>query len=300
MSFAGEVKNEICKTQIKQDCCALSELYGFLIFANTFNKNLIKFTTENENIFKRIMALLDRNFGVEPYVSIGEKTGKIIMKIENEEEIHRVLDGFGYDFKYIVKLSINQNIMEEECCIIAFLRGMFLSVGNVSDPTRAYHLDIGSSHLSLCNETVALMLEIGLNPKISARKGHNIIYFKDSQSIEDFLTLISAPVSALKIMEAKVEKELINNINRKVNCENGNIGKTVDAATKQIVLLREVINSKGIEIFPESLHKTINLRMDNPQASIAELAEMEGLTKSGMSHRLRKITTLAQNIKEKL
>ena len=163
--------------------------------------------------------------------------------------------------------------------------------GSVTDPEKRYHLELTTSHLAVSRETYALLLEMGFAPKDTMRTGNQVIYFKQSDYIEDFLTMLGAPVCAMGIMEAKVEKDLRNGVNRRVNCETANLTKVVDAAQEQLAAIRLLQRNGLLETLPAKLRQTAMLRVENPEATLQELAEMTEppLTKSAMNHRMRKI-----------
>lgn len=294
MSFSQNVKDEICKSSTLNECCSISELYGFLLFSNHFYIDEIKINIENINVIERVSLLFRKVFGINPIIlSTGSKT---IISITDKSQLQLIFSEFGYDFKPFVSIHINRNILNDSCCNIAFIKGIFLACGSITNPDKYYHLEIKTVHSKLSAETISVMLDLNMKPKVTKRKNISIIYMKDSTDIEDFLTLISAPVSSLTIMETKVEKELINNINRKVNCETANLSRLVEASMKQIDIISKIIDKYGIEFFPENLHSMVNLRLENPQFSLSELAQIsdEGLSKAGINHRLRKIISLAQ------
>ena len=193
-------------------------------------------------------------------------------------------------------LHVNYGVLEDESCIIAFLRGAFLSGGSVTDPGKRYHLELSTTHYKVGRETHALMLDLDLQPKETERGGSIVLYFKQSDYIEDFLTAIGAPVCAMGIMEARVEKELTNGVNRRVNCETANLTKVVDAAQEQIAAIRLLQRSGRLEQLPQKLQVTAQMRMENPEATLTELSEMmePPVTKSAMNHRMRKLIALSK------
>lgn len=299
MSFSYEVRNEICKAPILNDCCAVAEAYGMLLYANAFTNKEIKIITEKTVIKKRISQLFKKAFNIELCVFESEK-GKYIISIQDSEIIKKIFLKLGYDYKCYITYPLNRNIIEDDCCRAAFLRGTFLVGGAVAAPDKKCHLEIATNHKGLARQVMSLMLDMDFSPKITQRKTNYIIYYKDTQSVEDFLTLIGAPLSSMAIMEAKVEKELRNSVNRQVNCETANLIRSTDAAAKQIVVITKAVNKFGIDIFPKKLQKTVKLRLQNPSASFSELASMSGeeISKPGMSHRIRKIVKIATDYEE--
>jgi len=153
-----------------------------------------------------------------------------------------------------------------------------------------------TDHYNVSRETFSLLLEMGFSPKETARGGNYIIYFKLSSAIEDFLTLIGAPLHAMKLMSAKIEKDVRNSVNRKVNCDTANVSKTVDASAAQLAAIRKIEAAGALDTLPERLRQTAGLRIDNPELSIKELADISTppVTKSCLNHRLRKLMEISK------
>ena len=293
MSFSTEVKNELCRVSMQRACCTRAEAYGALLHATVFSHREIRLSTENAVVARRLQALLQRAFFVvcEPQ----QQGRKYQIVLEQPTQIGRIFDVLGYDRKSHITYHLNRNELEEECCLASFLRGAFLMAGTVAGPDKKSHLELKSGHQSLAGEENSLLLDLGLSPKLAHRGGTCLLYFKDSASVEDFLTRIGAPHAAMALMEAKVEKNLRNTINRQVNCETANLVKTADAAARQIAAIRAVLDTRGEEAFPENLQETVHLRLAYPTDTLAELAQRfdPPISKPGLSHRLKKITEFA-------
>lgn len=293
MSFSTEVKNELCRVSMQRACCTRAEAYGALLHATVFSHREIRLSTENAVVARRLQALLQRAFFVvcEPH----RQGRKYQIVLEQPAQIGRIFDVLGYDRKSHITYHLNRNELEEECCLASFLRGAFLMAGTVAGPDKKSHLELKSGHQSLAGEETSLLLDLGLSPKLTHRGGACLLYFKDSASVEDFLTRIGAPHAAMALMEAKVEKNLRNTINRQVNCETANLVKTADAAARQIAAIRAVLDTHGEEAFPENLRETVHLRLAYPTDTLAELAQRfdPPISKPGLSHRLKKITEFA-------
>ena len=293
MSFSTEVKNELCRVSMQRACCTRAEAYGALLHATVFSHREIRLSTENSVIARRLQALLQRAFFV---VCEPQRQGrKYQIVLEQPTQIGRIFDVLGYDRKSHITYHLNRNELEEECCLASFLRGAFLMAGTVAGPDKKSHLELKSGHQSLAGEETSLLLDLGLSPKLAQRGGSCLLYFKDGASVEDFLTRIGAPHAAMALMEAKVEKNLRNTINRQVNCETANLVKTADAAARQIAAIRAVLDTRGEEAFPENLRETVRLRLAYPTDTLAELAQRFAppISKPGLSHRLKKITEFA-------
>ena len=293
MSFSTEVKNELCRVSMQRVCCTRAEAYGALLHASAFSHKEIRLNTENAAVARRLQALLQRAFFVvcEPQ-RVGQKHQLILT---GAEQIGRIFDALGYDRKSHITYHLNRNVLEEDCCIASFLRGAFLMAGTVAGPDKKSHLELKTARQSLAGEETSLLLDLGLAPKQMRRASAHILYFKDGTSVEDFLTRIGAPRAAMELMEAKVEKNIRNTINRQVNCETANLVKAADASARQIAAIRAVLDAHGEEGFPENLRETVRLRLEYPTDSLAELAQRfdPPISKPGLSHRLKKIIELA-------
>ena len=210
------------------------------------------------------------------------------------------MTSFGFDTKDTLSVHINLPVIEEECCKSAFMRGAFLSGGSVTDPGKGYHFELATTHLSVAREGYVLIQEVmGFSPKLTNRAGGQILYFKQSDRISDVLIYLGAPVAAMAIIEAKMEKELNNKVNRRCNCDDANTSKVVEAAQDQLSALR-ILKAKGLlEHLPEKLKQAAVAREAHPEASLTELAAMMDppITKPAMNHRLKKLIALAQEAK---
>ena len=157
-----------------------------------------------------------------------------------------------------------------------------------------------TSHLQVSREIESLLVECGYPPKSLSRNGSSITYFKQSDQIEDFLTMIGAPVAAMNIMSAKLEKDLRNSVNRRLNCDSANLDKAVEAAQEQLEAIRRLQACDLLEQLPDKLQETAALRLEYPELSLSELAEEfdPPISKSCLNHRLRKLMELARKLSD--
>ena len=296
MSFSSNCKAELCRIPIMRRSAAVAESYGVLLYCNTFSPHLIRIVTESEDFTARLPRLFKKAFGVEfDTLPDGASGGKQIFLIESQEKIAHIFSAFGVSAKSSVALHVNFGVLEEDADRFAFLRGAFLMAGTVAGPDKKSHLELTTSHASLAGEQMSLLLDLHLFPKQTERRSVHVLYFKDGASVEDFLTTIGAPQSAMELMEAKVEKNLRNTINRQVNCETANLMKTTGASARQVAAITAALNSHGDTFFPENLRETVRLRLQYPADSLSELAARfdPPISKPGLSHRLKKITERA-------
>lgn len=300
MSFAAQVKTELCKDALGKKCCALAEAYGVLLYANCFSPHLIRIMTESDALAARLPRLFRRAFGLGfDVLPPEEKTGKRSFLITDPKSIRTIFAAYGYDAARSVAHHINLALVESDCDRIAFLRGAFLAGGSVTDPAKRYHMEFVTSHASVSRELHALLLEMEFSPKDSTRGSNYLTYFKQSSAIEDLLTTMGAPLAAMEVMEAKVEKHMANAMNRLTNCDMANADKVTGAARQQLEAIRLIESGPGLDALPQVLQDTALLRIANPACSLTDLAQLSypPVTKSCMNHRLRKLVEYAQSLK---
>ena len=229
-----------------------------------------------------------------------EAKGKKSFIITDRDKIRAIYSAFDIDADTTPVLHINHGVLEEDGQKIAFVRGAFLAGGSVSDPEKSYHLELSTTHASVSREAYSILLDMGFSPKETKRSGSSMLYFKQSETIADFCTWIGAPVTALKILNAKVDKDMRNAINRKVNCDSANADKIVLAAQEQLNAIKEIDRVFGLENLPTSLHEAALLRIANPAASISDLAKLSlpPVSKSTLNYRLNKLMALQKKLLE--
>ena len=297
MSFAYDVKAELCRVPLSRGCCAVAEGCGVLLYASTFSAGEVRIVTENDEFAARLPRLFQKAFGVKFDELPGEhKGGKLVLRITREEKLDAIWRALGYDRRAHFALHLNFALLEEECCRASFLRGAFLAGGSVTDPQKRYHLELATSHVQAGREVEALLRDMGFEPKNVMRQNNLITYFKSSTHIEDLLTLIGAPGRALEIMSAKIEKEMRNTVNRRVNCDAANLDKAVLASREQVEAFTRLTESGAINDLPVILQEVAVARLLQPELTLSELAATfdPPLTKSCLNHRIRKLMEIAK------
>ena len=292
LTFSAGVKAELCRHNISRECCAVAETYGILLYCNMFTSREIKIITASRELAQRLPRLFRKAFDVEFDVLPPENpVGKSIFSITDVGKIAAVFEKFGYDAENSLVHHINLSVLEDDCCRISFIRGAFLAGGSITDPEKRCHLELVTAHMNVSREIFSILLEMGFAPKDTARAGHFVTYFKNSEAIEDFFTTIGAPASAMEMMNAKVEKDMRNAINRRVNCDSANADRIVSAAQGQLDKIRELDHEIGLDNLPRDLQEVAFLRIANPEASLSDLAMLSDppVSKSCINHRLRKL-----------
>lgn len=300
VSFSAAAKAEVCRDVPQSRGGALAECFGILLYCNSFQRDGIRIITESRELAQILPKLFRRAFGLnfDSFPSL-EAPGKLVFQIWEPDKLERIMGEFGFDLRGTLALHVNLPVVEEEGCKEAFFRGAFLAGGSVTDPGKGYHLELTTTHQSVARETDALMREVmGFAPKLARRGGGQVLYLKQSEQISDFLTYLGAPVAAMGIMEARLEKELNNKVNRRCNCDDANISKVVEAAQEQLAAIRRLKEAGLLEHLPAKLRQAAQAREDNPAASLSELAAMmePPITKPAMNNRMKKLVLTAKEL----
>ena len=298
LSFSAAAKAELCRDIPHKRCCCLAECFGILLYCNSFSSEGIKIITESREFAWMLPKLFKRAFDIhfDSYPSM-EAPGKLVFQIFDPEKIDIIMASFGFDMADTLSLHVNWPIVEEECCRTAFLRGAFLGGGSVTDPAKGYHMELTTTHQAVARETRVLIQDaMEFTAKTAQRNGCVVLYIKQSEQISELLALLGAGVASMGIMEARLEKELNNKVNRRCNCDDANISKVVDAAQGQLNAI-EILKEKGLlEKLPAKLKQAAIARENNPESSLSELAAMMDppITKPAMNQRLKKLMEFAR------
>ena len=296
MSFSSEVKKEMVSVPVLSDCCKHAQAYGLLLFGRSFSSAAISFATENRSVSEMYADCIRGITGTEP--SYSDSPGKMaIVSVKTAVERRSILNTFGHSAGEL-SLRINRANLSDECCFAAFIRGVFLACGSISSPEKNYHLEFVVPFLKLSNDLFSFLQEIGYPPKHVMRKGYHIIYYKDSASIEDLLTLMGATNATLRLIGVKVDKDMRNHVNRRVNFETANIDRSVLAGSVQVDAIRKIEREQGLDSLPQGLQEIARIRLENPGASLYELEDLlDGrLSRSGINHRLKRLEQIASQL----
>ena len=292
MSFSSEVKEELAKRISPARHCQIAELAAIMHFSGQYGRSaegdfMIGFQTENEAVVRKGFTLLKKTYNINTGVSLSEEeiTG-LLQKVGNLEE------------------PVNSLLIKNSCCKRAFLRGAFLRgaflcIGSMSDPQKSYHLEFVCTDEDKARQLQSVIQGFDIEAKIVLRKKYYVVYLKEGSGIVDLLNVCEAPVALMKLENMRIVKEMRNSVNRRVNCETANITKTVNAATRQIEDIEYIRDHYGLENLPETLRQMAEVRLENPDAPLKELGEYldPPVGKSGVNHRLRKLSELADRIR---
>lgn len=283
MSFSGEVKKELAKRISPARHCQIAELAALMSFCGEYGQNQAGFTlgfqTENEAVLRKGFTLLKKTYNID--------TDKAL----NRQEMQMLLTKIGGPGEQVDPLLI-----KSFCCKRAFLRGAFLAVGSMSDPAKGYHLEFDCTEGEKARLLRDLIKSFEIEARIILRKKYHVVYIKEGSGIVDLLNVCEAPVSLMNLENMRILKEMRNSVNRRVNCETANIAKTVTAAARQVEDIEYLRTHYGFRNLPEPLREMAEIRLEYPDAPLKELGEYfhPPLGKSGVNHRLRRLSELAE------
>ncbi len=287
MSFSGEVKRELAKQISPARHCRIAELAAILNFCGQYGRDkeggfTIGFQTENEAVVRKGFTLLEKTFNIE--------AGAML----NENEIQGILSKIGN-----LEEPVSPLLIKNSCCKRAFLRGAFLSIGSMSDPAKGYHLEFDCCDEAKAKQLQELIKGFGIEAKIILRKRYYVVYLKEGAGIVDLLNVCEAPVSLMNLENLRILKEMRNSVNRRVNCETANIARTVSAAARQVEDIQYLQLHYGFQNLPDGLRQMAEVRLENPDTPLKELGEYftPPIGKSGVNHRLRKLSELAEKVR---
>ena len=303
MSFSSNVKEELSRNETSARHCRLAELAGFLKFCGEIRKEdgqySIKIHTEMVYVAKRFYTLVKKVFGIQARIEISrndflKKSRNYTVSIDNHPDCVLLLKA--------VKLLEHEDfglVLQNTCCKRAYIRGAFQAAGSMSDPEKNYHFEIVSTDKKTADQLKEVLNFFDLDAKIVLRKKYYVVYIKEGAKISDVLGLMEAHVAMMEFENVRILKEMRGSVNRKVNCETANINKTVNAAVKQMEDIRFIQEKIGFSALPEGLEQIAKLRLEFPEATLAELGAMlsPAVGKSGVNHRLRKLKSIAEELK---
>lgn len=313
MSFSGEVKEELSNQWSQARHCQIAELAALIsicgsIVIDSRNQYSIKIHTENITVARKVFTLVEKTFNIEADISIRRNILKESVSysviIKNHREALRVLQATKLTDEYMNGFEeihiVNPIIVRQTCCKRAFLRGVFLSAGSMSDPEKSYHFEIVCVAEAMAVQLREMICSFSMDAKIVQRKKSWVVYLKEGSQIVDMLNIMEAPLSLMKLENVRILKEMRNTVNRKVNCETANINKTVSAAVRQLEDIKYLQSTIGLEKLPEGLEEMALVRLSHPDATLKELGELLSPTvgKSGVNHRLRKLSEMAEKVRQ--
>jgi len=297
MSFAHQVKEELIAFEAQDPYHLHAERYGLFLFCRNFSLKEMCLKTEMRSLASHYAAAVLDVSGRKAETQ-RSAAGNYRVSVPSQPARQAVMEAFGYTGKEITR-RLNRSNLEDESCNADLLRGAFLACGTMTDPEKDYHIEFILSHKVLCEDLMKLLTEENLQPKYVQRGGAHVVYFKESESVEDLLTLMGATNSTLELMGTKMYKDMRNKVNRRMNFENANSTRTFNAAYREVEAIRYIEAEKGLAWLPQDLRELARLRMENVDYSLAELADNldPPMSKSGVNHRMKRILEAAEDLR---
>ena len=313
MSFSREVKNELALQESRARHCCLAELSAIIsmcgyVLIDTKERYKLKIQTENLAVARKGFTLIEKTFNIvtENSTRKSKKKANItyILMVINHIDTIRILEAVKLIEEYEVQMKphmlANNMIVRLTCCKRAFIRGAFLVAGAVSPPDKAYHFEIGYAVKEKAEQLRLMINSFGLDAKIVQRKRTYVVYLKEGAQVVDMLNIMGAHKALMSFENERIVKDVRNTVNRKVNCETANMQKTVSAAVKQIEDIKYIEEVVGLEKLPDNLKEAAMVRLEYPDVPLKELGEFmnPSIGKSGINHRLRKLSEISEKLKE--
>lgn len=296
MSFAQTVKTEILRHRGQRTRLRAAQAYGLILFGRHASAESMGLSTEYKAITRIYSDFVYSVIGIDGSVTIrenhrGEEQIIYLLTVDDRADREKILRFFGHR-----PGEVNLQFLSEEGEIPAFLSGVYLACGTVTDPQKNYLAEFSLYTPQLEGALSALLEEVIAPPKSTVKRSLKVLYYRESEHIEDLLATIGASKAALELMEVKIFKDMRNKVNRVTNCETANIDKTVTAATHQAALIRRLYERLGEEGLPEELREVARLRVENPELSLRELCELLStpISRSGLNHRLSRLKAMAE------
>jgi cell division protein WhiA len=311
MSFSLEIKEELETRIDTAKHCQIAEFAAIMAFCGKVRRRAgglmgLELTTENEVVRRKVVELAIKAFSASEESFKVEYEGKnnriIHIFINDEKLIAKILMAIKWcddNFTVVEPVFVNHRIIQKECCKRAFIRGAFLAAGSISDPNKSYHYEIVCEYEEDAVQMQELLKFFNLDAKIIQRKRNYVTYIKEGNNITDVLNIMGAFVSQMKLYNVMILKGMRNDVNRKVNCETANLNKTIEAAVKQIRDIEYVRDTVGLESLSDGLREVAEIRLKNTDMKLKDIGELLNppVGKSGVNHRLRKISELAQKLR---
>jgi DNA-binding protein WhiA len=313
LSFSSETKNELARVEPEKKCDQLAEIAGFLRVSGSLRltgrgKFTIVIATDNPAIARHYKRLIREYFQIDAKLEVGgaealKKGHTYMLTISPEDRSESILRETGIllvrEGNNFISDGIYEELIRKKCCKRAYMRGMFMGTGTISDPEKSYHLEFVCESRTLANDLKKMINSfVDLSVKVVQRRNRWVVYMKNSQYISDMLALMGAHAQMLAFENVRVQKSVYNQTTRIMNCDNANTDRTLDASEKQIRAIRILEETGQLSVLTDKLRELARLRVENPEASLTQLGEMmePKLGKSGVNNRMKRILSMAEKV----
>lgn len=304
MTFSNKVNEELTHININNNCCGKAELYGILKLSAKIivvdGNFIINFTTRKAALSRRMLQFVKQYYNkvhTELLISRDKKLQKNnlykVQFVPSDESTIIVKD-----FKlFSDNNDFLDSLISKRCCRRAFLRGIFLSAGNITNPNSSYHLEIAVPNKKIGENLIKVIHSFSIKARITESKNFYIVYINNSEGVVDFLNVIGAHDSLMKLENIQIVKETRNNVNRVVNCETANLNKVIIASVRQVKCIKYIDQRIGISQLNQTLQEAARIRLEHPEASLNELVDyFDGIGTSGINHRFKKLQKIAEGL----
>ncbi|MCR4678750.1 MAG: DNA-binding protein WhiA [Lachnospiraceae bacterium] len=296
MSFSSDVKDELLKVHPAEEHCRIAELSALVKFLlkqddDKFDKLIL--SSDNKAALRKCFTMLSKTFNIK---------ADVFEDGDDEFKSHVTLDARNCEIDEIVRrlhLDNPMDLLKRDCCKRSYLRGVFLAAGYIEDPKKGYHFEILTDEEEYAKLLTYLLSQFNILAKRSIRKKYFVVYIKESEAVSDVLSVMGAHKSMMGLANTRIEKNVRNNTNRRLNCDIANVSRSVNAATKQIDDILYIRDKVGLDALPESLKEMALIRAEYPEESFTDLGNRLNppVGKSGVNHRLRKISDFADSLR---
>ena len=303
MSFSGQIKEELAQVISSPRHCQLAELAALVQFCGHIEEDgSLLVQSENPLVIRKCFTLLKKTFKIEAVAKSQMQTQNYRLFVTGEDafrvlEALKICDTAGH---LMMRHLTDPVLIKNSCCKRAYLRGCYMAVGSMSDPYKSYHLELVCGLQAQAEQLLKILHDFSLDAKMIVRKKYHVVYMKEGENIADFLNITEAHKALMEFENTRIYKGMRNMVNRKVNCETANISKTVNAAVKQLADIEYIRETAGLSYLPENLKEMALLRLEYPDAPLAELGTYLNppVGKSGVNHRLRRISEMADSLRQ--
>lgn len=304
MSFSSELRSELCRRIERSTHCRIAELSGIITLDGKMKEEdgqvFLSIRMERDEVVETAEKLLQMLFGIElSGLDVLPRTqGGARVRIRNRDTLKRIFETCKLQ-EVEGRLDVDDIVLSRGCCRTAYLRGAFLAAGSVSDPNAQYQMEIVTDRDTVTRQVLTVLSGYGLEGHVTERRYSQVVYIKDADGISETLGQLGAAGAMMEFENIRILKGIRNHINREVNCDTANITKIANAAVKQIEDIRIIQETVGLSALPEGLAELAGVRLENPDLSLKELGERmhPPLGKSGVNHRLRKLSEIAEQCK---
>ncbi len=295
MSFSSEIKDKVSTITNECEFCNKAQLAAMVRYSGRIKDNKLILSTENESVAACMKNLIEETIGLTVEYSYTEKSRLYDIVIDDTAMYENICDALMlFDEDY-------DSLTPFDCCTNSYIRGSFLGGGSISDPHKSYHLEFDSRYEPEADRLQRLLKKINITSKITNRKNHYVVYIKEYSAIADILGAIGDSNAMFDIYNISIEKDVRNNINRQINCENANMDKIADAYKKHLAAIEKIKKTIGLDKLPDVLQEMARVRMEYPEDGLKQLGERleTPIGKSGVNHRLNRIMAIAEEQENK-